>query len=308
MFNRSKGNNTPFALTQYYQSIKMSIKINSNDDIATILHDAAVQHFKKYSFHSLYFNLRDKNVPINNRNALIYQLLEDKGGSCYHHNAVFQAILEDNGIDSRFISCLVHDPMNPGKAFELATHVAIIFDYNDQSYLFDPGWNGTTLAIYPLPVGVNSVAVNGKYQIRRTENPSYSFSFEELKTDGTSVVRYDFNSNPTNLADYTDAITYLNSKTYAFYTLFVFTQINADNHMISFVNRRMIIQTLSGEELHNAELPEDVSPLEKLTELLGPSEGLIADLQINEFKNSGLGSSICHSISTPIESMCPCPI
>lgn len=298
MLKNSFDSSTPFVLTRYYQSTQMPIKISSDDDIAKILHDAAVRHFKQYSFHSLYFNLRDKKVPLH-RNALIQQLLEDKGGSCYHHNAVFQAILADNGIDSRFISCLVHDPMNPGKTFDLATHIAIVFDYKGQSYLFDPGWDGTSLSIYPLPEEANSVIGHGKHQIRRTDNSDYPFSFEELKADGTSVVRYDFNSTPTNLADCSDAIIYLNSKTYAFYTLFLFTQINPDNHMIRLVNRRLIIQTLAGEELHNAELSEDVAPIEILTELLGSQEGLVAHLHVDDFKNSNLGRLICQSTSTP---------
>lgn len=302
MFNNCLDNPTPFVLTRYYQSTQMPIKISSDDNIAKILHDAAVRHFKQYSFHSLYFNLRDKKIPLD-RNALINQLLEDKGGSCYHHNAVFQAILVDNGIDSRFISCLVHDPMNPGTVFDLATHIAIVFDYKGQSYLFDPGWDGTSLSIYPLPDEANPVTGHDKHQIKRTDNSDYPFSFEELKADGTAVVRYDFNSAPTNLADYELAINYLNSKTYAFYTLFLFTQINSDSHMIRLVNRRLIIQTIDGEELHNAELPEDISPVERLTELLGSQVGLMTHIYVDDFKNPNLGSLICQLSSTP--SMAP---
>lgn len=299
MVKKRLDNSTPFVLTRYYQSTIMPIKFSSDDDIAKVLHDAAVQHFKQYSFHSLYFNLRDRKVPLH-REALIQQLLEDKGGSCYHHNAVFQAILVDNGIDSRFISCLVHDPMNPGKAFDIATHIAIVFDYKGQSFLFDPGWDGTSLSIYPLPEEANPVSRHGKHQIRRTDNPDYPFSFEELKADGTAVVRYDFNSTPTNLADYEPALNYLNSKTYAFYTLFLFTQINSDNHMIRLINRRLIIQKIAGDELHNAELPADVSAIEQLTKLLGSQEGLMAHLHVDDFKNPDLGSLVCQSTVTSI--------
>jgi len=212
---------------------------------------------------------------------------------------VFQAILADNGIDSRFISCLVHDPMSPGKAFDLATHIAIIFDYKGQSYLFDPGWDGTSLSIYPLPEEANPVVGHGKHQIRRTNNPDYPFSFEEIKTDGTAVVRYDFNSTATNLADYEHAINYLNSETYAFYTLFLFTQINPDNQLIRLVNRRLIIQTIAGEELHNTELSEDVSLIERVTELLGSKEGLMIHLNVDDFKNPDLGRLICQSTAAP---------
>ena len=296
-------NTTPFVLMRYYQSTKMSDRINAGDDIATILHDSAVQHFQQYPFHSLYFNLRNKEDPTKqdmivplNRNALIQQLLENKGGSCYHHNAVFQAILDDNGIDNWFISCLVHDPMTPEKTFDLATHIAIIFNYNDKLYLFDPGWDGTTLSVYPLPQGANQVAKHNKHQIRHTGNPDYPFSFEEIKSDG-AVVRYDFNSTPTNLADYERAITYLNSKTYAFNTLFLFTGINIDNDMIRFINRRLIIQTISGEEKHNAEIPKNISVIDKLNELLGYQEGLMANLNVDDFKNPDLGSVVCKMIS-----------
>jgi arylamine N-acetyltransferase len=298
MFNESS---TPLVLRRYYQSINTSIKINADDDIASLLHEAAVRHFQQYPFHSLYFNLRNKDhltgedipVPLH-RNALIQQLLVNKGGSCYHHNALFQAILEDNGIDSWFVSCLVHDPMSPDKTFDLATHIAIVFKHNDKLYLFDPGWDGSSLSVYPLPEPTDPVARDNQHQIRYTGHPDYPFSFEEIKPAG-AVTRYDFNLNRTNLADYERAIHYLNAKTYAFNTLFLFTKISENQEVIRLINRRLIIQSISGVERHNAELIENVSLLDTLTELLGPQEGLTKDLAMDDFKNPELGRLICQA-------------
>lgn len=102
-----------------------------------------------------------------NKNALVHQLIEDGGGSCYQHNAVFRIVLEANGIESWFISCLVHNPMQPEETFKMATHVAIIFNYKNNCWLFDPGWNGTSFSIYPLPLISGDVVTINNHQVRK---------------------------------------------------------------------------------------------------------------------------------------------
>lgn len=296
---------TPFVLRRYYSSIEFeTCEISSDTDIAQMLYKIAVKHFQKYSFHTLYFNLRDKRESINqnlliplNRNALIHQLLVDGGGSCYHHNAVFQAILEDHGINSWFISCLVYDSLNPQNTFDIATHLAILFNYNDKLYLFDPGWNGATFSIYPLPMEPGEVVIHGKYLVEKNNNEEYPFSFAEIK-NGKPVVRYDFNCTAKKLEDCRKAINYLNSEHYAFYTLFLFAKMTPLYH-IFFINRRLVIQTHSGEEKFNAKVPENVSILEQITQLLGSQTGLMANLDAFCFKNEDLGNLICNPIKLP---------
>ena len=291
-----------FVLNRYARTLVVPIEIDP-DNLAENLRVLAINHFQKYSFHTLYFNLKDKHssetqsMPlVLEENALIHQLTVDCGGSCYHHNAVFQAILGKNGIESWFVACLVHNPMKPEETFELATHIAIVFKYKDVSYLFDPGWDGTSFSIYPLPSTAGTAIRHNSYQVRKIESEAeFPFVFEEIKPNGAVIPRYGFNSRPTRLEDYSAAVRYLNSQHYAFHTLFLFTQLTADQQVVRLINRRLIIQNIVGVERHNEELPDDVSPLQKITELLRLQVGLMASVSVEDVKNPELGQLICQA-------------
>lgn len=296
-----------FILKRYAQSLNIQIEMDS-ENLAENLQALAIKHFQKYAFHSLYFNLKDKkssenqDIPIlMNKNALIHQLMEDRGGSCYHHNTVFQMILEANGIESWFISCLVHNPMKPEETFKMATHAAIVFNYKESSWLFDPGWNGTSFSIYPLPSISGAVSKNNSHQVRKTDNPDFPFTFEEIRHDSI-VPRYAFSSRQTELEDFSEAIRYLNSRDYAFHTLFIFTRINAEQQIVRFINRLLIIQNLNGEMLFNETLTEESSIIQKLTELFGAQDGLMETIGTTDFKNPDLGNLVCH---TPVSTLIP---
>lgn len=286
--------NISFVLRRYFQKINQTVHIEPQDNIALILEEVVKAHFSVFPFHTLHFNLKgsDGNIFINlNRNALIQQLLTDGGGSCFHHNAVFQAILEANQIPCHFIACLVHNPANPETTFDIPTHIALIFSHNDTQYLFDPGWNGTIPHIYPLPETEGAVHQVGKFQVRHTSNTQYPYSFEEIKPDGSTVVRYDFNQSESALKDFRPAIEYLNSETYAFHTLFLFT-LNINGKTLSCINRHMTLENEEKTEI--VELDEGQSVFEKILEFRGYSLiGFMETLEPNQFKNPVLGQSIC---------------
>ncbi len=294
-------------LQRYARGLSTDIHLNADESIAAQLQRMAIEHFKRFSFSSLYFNVCQNKDPLQNkplllnRNALIHELITNQDGSCYHHNALFQAILEFNNIDSWFVSCRVHDPMNPEKIFDMDTHIAIVFKVDNQLYLFDPGWDGTSLSVYPIPKTMNTVIQDGHYQIKYTEHPDYPFSLEEIKTQGI-VTRFDFNTKKAPLEQFEHAIDYLNSKDYAFDTLFLFTKIDDEARMIRLVNRRLMIQRISGEMLHNEQLPDDISIADQLRALFGPQEGL-TNLCVDDFKNPTLGALFCNALEEPQPSM-----
>ena len=290
-----------FVLKRYSQSLEMPIEMDS-ENIAANLRMLAIKHFQKYAFHSLYFNLKDQkssenqDMPIElTREALVNQLIENRGGSCYHHNAAFQIILEANGIKSWFVSGLVHNPMQPEETFKMATHIAIVFNYKEASYLFDPGWNGTTFSIYPLPSISGAMMRTENHQVRKTDNPDFPFTFEEIRPNGSIVPRFNFCSKETRLENFRDAITYLNSEDYPFHTLFLFTRITSDEKIILFVNRRLIVKKINGDELHNEELSEETSIIQKLTALFGALDGFMEMINASDFKNPDLGHLICQT-------------
>jgi len=95
-------------------------------------------------------------------------------------------------------------------------------------------------------------------------------------------------------------VQYLNSQHYAFHTLFLFSQITAEQKIVRLINRRLIIQHLSGDERSNEELSDEVSPIQKIVELLGSGAGLMASLSVEDFKNPQLGQLICQA---PIPSL-----
>ena len=290
-----------FILQRYCQSLDIQVEIDT-ENLAESLRILAIKHFQKYAFHSLHFSLKNntnsdsQDMPLSlDRNALVKQLLKDGSGSCYHHNAAFQMILEANDIKSWFTSCLVHNPMQPEETFKMATHVAIVFNYQGSSWLFDPGWNGIIFSIYPLPSNSGDVVTVNNHQVRKTDNPDFPFVFEDIRQKGTIVPRYDFSSKQMSLINFADAIAYLNSKDYAFHTLFIFSRITAEQQIIRFVNRRLIIENMNGEEIHNDVISEDSSITQKLTELFGTQVGLMDMISADDFKNPALGNLVCQT-------------
>lgn len=281
-------------LNRYRQTLSISSLQLTKDNLAETLRSMAIRHFQKYPMHTVYFNV--EGIPINlNRDALIHQLIQNESGSCYHHNAVFQAILEENKISSWFVACLVHNPVHPEETFRIPTHVAIVFEHEGMQYLFDPGWDGTVFSIYPLPSTSGEILRHLNHQVRKTDHPEFPFTFEVIHPDGTITPKYDFNSVPTPLLEFSDALNLLSSSDYAFYTLFFFSQINAAEQIIRVVNRRLSIENLNGEVIYSEDLAEDVSPLQKLAELLGPHVGLMEMLSDSDFKNPALGRLVCHA-------------
>lgn len=270
-------------------------------DICSVLPAAAVNHYRKFSFSSLYFNLRcstSTGVQIQNRpfhlaqHTLIEELLNNRTGSCFHHNVLFLAILESAGIQCWIVSCIVRDPLNPERRFDLPSHVAIIFKHCGHEYLFDPGWDGTSLSVYQVPTTQNTLSRLGQYQIRRTYGRDYAYAFEKIGENESTVIRYEFNLIPSILSSHEESIAYLNSERYAFHTLFLYTRIK-DNTIFSFVNRRLISRTIDGEEIDNTVLPSNISLTDKLIEIFGPFEGLMVGLRSNMFKNIDMGRMIC---------------
>lgn len=301
MFKKCESEKPLFILKRYCQSLDIQSEIDT-ENLAENLRLLAIKHFQKYAFHSLHFSLKNntnsdsQDMPLLlDRNALVQQLLTDGSGSCYHHNAAFQMILEENGIESWFISCLVHNPIKPEETFKMATHVAIVFNYQGSSWLFDPGWNGTIFSIYPLPSHSGEVVTVNNHQVRKTDNPNYPYLFEDIRQQGTIVPRYDFSSQRAPLINFADAIMYLNSKDYAFHTLFIFSRITAEQQIIRLVNRRLIIENMKGEEIHNAVLPEGMSIMQKVTERFGTQVGLMGMISADDFKNPDLGNLFCHT-------------
>lgn len=288
-------------LTRYYKFMEDSSLIIEND-ISSVLNAAAVNHFRKFSFSSLEFNLRCSNSSteqVQNRPfhleqyTLIQELLDNRTGSCFHHNALFLAILESLGIQSWMVSCIVRDPLNPERRFELPSHVAIIFNHSGNEYLFDPGWDGTTLSVHQIPTAPNTLSRFGQYQIRYSHGCDYSYAFEKIREeDNSSVIRYEFNLAPSKLSSHEESIAYLNSSRYAFHTLFLYSRIK-DGTIFSFVNRRLASRSIDGKEVENTELPSHISVTDKLLEIFGPCEGLIAGINASMFKNIELGRMIC---------------
>ena len=290
------------ALNRYYEFMEASPLIIEDNNISYVLHAAAVYHFRKFSFSSLNFNLRcstSNESQIHSRpfhlaqDTLIQELLDNRTGSCFHHNSLFLTMLQAVGIQSWIVSCIVHDPLNPEMRFEMPSHVAIIFYHFGNEYLFDPGWDGTTLSVYQIPTALNTTSRLGQYQIRYTYGRDYEYAFEKIREgDNTTIIRYEFNLTPSQLTSHEESVVYLNSKRYAFHSLFLYTHIK-DNTIFSFVNRRLNSRTIDGEEIENTALPSNISVTDKISEIFGPSEGLIAGLVASMFKNIELGRMIC---------------
>lgn len=281
---------------RYVRNIDVSLRLDPSC-LAQSLSDIAIKHFQKYAFHSLCFNLNKEPIELE-KSALINQLIDEQGGSCFHHNVFFQAILENSGIESWFVRCLVRDPAHPEVSFQTATHIAIIFKHQENLYLFDPGWDGSSFATYPLPTSSETPTSDHGFQVRKKEaSESMPFVFEEIKPDSSVVPRYDFDVLPSSLADFQDAIVLLNANTYAFHHLFLYTQITKDNEIVRFINRTVIKQKLTGDERHTEVLEDTTSPIQTINELFDIESKIITSLNANHFKNPELGEFICNPIS-----------
>ena len=285
-----KATNTHSALKAYYQHVG-EVAFDAGTPLSESLHQVAIRHFKKYSFSSLDFNLKNRTIPLNNE-RLIHQLIQNKTGCCLHHNAVFQAILAQKGITSWLVECIVHDAINPGTRFAMPTHVALMFDYNDQRYLFDPGWDGTLYSLFPIPTESQRIVRVNENQIRYTGEVDYPYAFESIKWDESTSVRYEFNAKDAKLENFHEALDYLNSETYAFHTLFLFTRMRQDNLLVSLINRDLVIRDSQGVEILREKLLNDVSIITVLEEHFGDIRSALPGFDIENFKNADLSNTL----------------
>ncbi len=122
-----------------------------------------------------------------------------KGGLCYELNPLFYFYLIENGFDADLVTGVVFNHAAQDYSKLGRTHVTILMNHQDQTYLIDTGF-GSNLPLKPVPLsGETIVSNNGEFRIRKVNNEHGDYILEmKLKHKDTDwKIGYAFDSkNP----------------------------------------------------------------------------------------------------------------
>ncbi|TLS36959.1 arylamine N-acetyltransferase family protein [Pseudalkalibacillus caeni] len=121
--------------------------------------------------------LEDQADEITKENLITKILTKNQGGLCYDLNAILYLFLLENGFNVSLIRGVTYDSSNQRWNTIGKTHVAIILNHKEQSYIIDTGF-GTNLPLKPVPFNGEIVtSKNGAFRVEGvdTEHGDYIF-------------------------------------------------------------------------------------------------------------------------------------
>lgn len=145
--------------------------------------------------------INNTNKDITKENLVDKMFKEKGGGLCYELNPLFYYYLLENGFKATMASGVVYNP-STGEYTKLGrTHVTIIIEHENQTYLIDTGF-GANLPLTPVPFSGETVSTNnGEFRIKEAnhEYEDYCLEMKLKHKDSDWRIGYAFDSkNPIN--------------------------------------------------------------------------------------------------------------
>lgn len=278
--------NHELVLEQYKQTLGLEagFTIDSLSDITKI----AQKHFQIYPFTTLSIHL-DHDSTLE-PSALFQELIRKGHGLCYHHNSAFYFILNSLGIATQFISALVRKPGDNQLSLEQETHVGLLFTYQEEDYVFDPGFDGTMHT--PMPLS-HSASPDSMHCLALSSRSHYTHTLLE-KRDADWVPLYDFDHKATpDLSRWTEIYKYISSPTYPFWQTMIYCQMSLDGNiykLVNILNTKSVLQIFSPQrELLKIEEVSLVNPLQALKHRIALPTMVIKSIQTEVFNNPNMG-------------------
>ncbi|MFJ7726841.1 arylamine N-acetyltransferase [Neobacillus sp. NPDC097160] len=143
-------------------------------------------------------NIIEKKTCDITKDNLINKILERNGGGlCYELNPLFYFYLKENGFNAFLISGVVYNHTAQEYIKLGRTHVSILINHEDQTYLIDTGF-GSNLPLKPVPLSGEIISSNnGEFRIKKVNNELGDYVLEmKLKNKDTEwKIGYVFDSS-----------------------------------------------------------------------------------------------------------------
>ncbi|HYK72034.1 MAG TPA: arylamine N-acetyltransferase [Pseudoneobacillus sp.] len=117
-------------------------------------------------------------ADITQENLIQKILLRNEGGLCYELNTILYYFLKENGLDVNLARAIVFEHANQDYAAVGRTHVIILLNQHDQTFVVDTGFGGN-LPLKPVPLSGEVVtSFNGEFRIRQEESAHGNYVLE----------------------------------------------------------------------------------------------------------------------------------
>ncbi|NOU94319.1 arylamine N-acetyltransferase [Paenibacillus sp. LMG 31456] len=143
--------------------------------------------------------LSNNTRAITKENLINKILVNHEGGLCYHLNPLLYFFLVENGFNAVLVRGDVYNKATKEWSRLRRTHVAILLQHEDQTYLIDTGFGGN-LPLKPVPLnGEITSSMNGEFRVKALESDFGDYLLElKLKYKDTDWnIGYAFNTKRT---------------------------------------------------------------------------------------------------------------
>ncbi|MED4351976.1 arylamine N-acetyltransferase [Schinkia azotoformans] len=121
----------------------------------------------------------NKNTSDISKESLVNKILDrNEGGVCYELNPILYLFLQENGFDVSLVRGAVYDHSAQNWAPTGLTHVTILLNLNNQTFVLDTGFGGN-LPLKPVPLNGRMVhSGNGQFRIKKQNSEYGDYVFE----------------------------------------------------------------------------------------------------------------------------------
>lgn len=122
--------------------------------------------------------IANKTESITKQSLMQKMLVRNEGGLCYELNPLLYYFLIDNGFQATLVRGEVYNKEKQDWYRLGRTHVAILLQNEEQTYLLDTGF-GTNLPLKPVPLsGETVISRNGEFRIRKHQSDYGNYVLE----------------------------------------------------------------------------------------------------------------------------------
>lgn len=121
----------------------------------------------------------NKNTSDISKETLVNKILDrNEGGVCYELNPILYLFLQANGFDVSLVRGAVYNHSSQNWAPTGLTHVTILVNHNNQTYVIDTGFGGN-LPLTPVPLNGETVdSNNGQFRIKKQDSKYGNYVLE----------------------------------------------------------------------------------------------------------------------------------
>lgn len=177
------------------------IGLSENDKITFETLETVLEHMAyQIPFENLSI-LKNHHKDLNKTNLINKVLVKNEGGLCYELNTILYYFLKENGFNVRLVRGVVFNHQLQRYNDFGRTHVTILIEHENQTYLVDTGFGGN-LPLKPVPLTGEVVSSNnGEFRVVKEESTYGDYVLEIKIKHRDSDWRKGFTFDSTNYVE-----------------------------------------------------------------------------------------------------------